>query len=38
MDTPFELQHLKYVAEFSETLFPSRLQANCYVSCVLDDS
>ena len=36
--TPFELQYLEYVAEFSETLFPSCLQSNCHVNCMLDGS
>ena len=37
MDTPFELQHLEYVAEFGETLFlPVNKLRNCCVNCVLD--
>ena len=36
MGTPLELQHLEYVAEFSETLLPSCLQSNCHVNCMVD--
>ena len=31
MDTPFGLMHLKYIAEFSEALSPSGLQASYHV-------
>ena len=39
MDTPFELQHLEYVAvaDFGETLFlPVYKLRNCCVNCVLE--
>ena len=38
INTLFELQYLEYVAKFSETLFPSCLQGNCHVNCMLDAS
>ena len=38
MDTPFELQHLRCIIEFSKALFPSCLQAGCCVNGVLDGS
>ena len=38
MDIPFELQHMEYISEFSEALFPSHLQAGYFVNCVPDGS
>ena len=38
MDISFKLQHLKQISEFSETLFPSRLQAGYHVNRVPDGS
>ena len=38
MYIPFELQHLKQISEFSETLFSSHLQAGYHVNCVPNGS
>ena len=34
MDAPFELQHLEWIAEFIEALFPSHLKASYRVNCL----